>query len=120
MAFSKFHKENRFVKTYGQTIIGHNTDLNTITKCGSYSATSNALAQTLTNCPVTMAFTMNVYNATGNEVETPVVGSWTYFYQEIIPLNKPYEKYYRSFQTSANNTDVYFDSSWVKTAYVTV
>lgn len=46
-------------------IIASNTNLNNITKPGMYYCVASATAQSLTNCPVTTAFGMAVYDANG-------------------------------------------------------
>ena len=47
------------------TAIPSNSDLNNYTTPGSYSAQSDAIAATITNAPITRAFTLDVENALG-------------------------------------------------------
>jgi hypothetical protein len=47
------------------TAIPSNSDLNNYTTPGSYSAQSNTIAATITNAPITRAFTLDVENALG-------------------------------------------------------
>lgn len=55
------------VETLGaRTLIGEGVDLDSFMDVGCYGCTSNAIAQSLTNCPSEFAFVLSVGLATGN------------------------------------------------------
>lgn len=62
-----------------RTIISSNTDLNNITTFGRYACTSISTTQTLSNCPVSSAFTLDV-------IPTP---SETYYSQILYAATSP-------------------------------
>ena len=48
------------------TAIANNTNLNSLTTCGTYNEDSSTNATTLVNCPTKYAFSMNVFDTTGH------------------------------------------------------
>lgn len=82
--------ENAFKKIEGQPI-AENTDLNDITEVGAYYCTQNATVGTLSNCPTTNAFYMEVHEHAGT-------------YQHIITYQSTnYEEWSRNY---------YYDTGW--------
>lgn len=70
---------------YG-TNIGSNKDLNTLTylKVGNYYCTSNVNAQTLTNCPVRVAFMMQIYSPLATTLDNESTGTWVYRIRKLM------------------------------------
>ena len=84
-------------KSLGHGIaIAANTDLDTICTIGNYYCNTNAIASSLGNCPVTVAFTMYVGNSVG----------YRYLYQEIHVYSSG-DIYYRY-----NNSPSYDVTKW--------
>lgn len=92
-------------KPTAQTTISNNTDLNTLTTVGIYKCTSQASATSLTNCPTTSPFRMNVY-ALGEKDS----GTYAYVIQEITPYNSTLI-YWRRCATGAT-ADVWTYGDW--------
>lgn len=57
--------ENGYYSLSRGTLIQSNTDLNTLTAYGNYYCSASSIVSTLSNCPVTSAFTLKVYAGTG-------------------------------------------------------
>lgn len=80
--------------------IPENADLNTIEylKVQSYFCSQNAVAATLTNCPVTTAFMMEVYSPLSTAVDNETTSTWCYRIRRI----KEYQgdEYYQFCNTS--------------------
>ena len=79
-------------------------NLNNFSRVGYYMCKSNAKAATLTNCPTSSAFTLRVFDPTG-DLKT---SGWAYRIQEITTYIG--DKYYRS--GTMNNTTAWTWSAW--------
>ena len=66
--------------------IPNNADLNTVQylAVGNYVCTTTAGAQTLANCPVDVAFRMEVYNSTGTGYGDETTGTWRYRLRKLV------------------------------------
>lgn len=71
--------DNQAWTLYGVEDIPSSSDLNNYKECGNYRVVANSIAQTLTNCPVTSAFMLKVYDGTGNGRTT----GWCYRTQRL-------------------------------------
>lgn len=96
--------------------LGHGTDvpananLNNYTTVGNYRCSTTSAAETIANCPVANAFTLQVYAATGTSTSAPTTASWAYFIQKFTTIGGA--QYYRT-MTFANSTTATF-GNWVK------
>ena len=68
------------------TNIGENADLNTLDylKVGNYYCSANATVKTLTNCPITVAFMMQVYSPLATTIDNETTKTWAYRTRKII------------------------------------
>ena len=64
------------------TAIANNTNLNSLTTCGTYNEDSSTNATTLVNCPTKYAFSMNVFDTTGHANSS----GWAYRIQEVTDI----------------------------------
>lgn len=74
-------------KLYGDgTSIPASADLNTATylTVGRYKCSSTATVETLTNCPTTQAFMMDVYNTLDTSIDNQTTASWTSRTRKIL------------------------------------
>lgn len=73
---------------YG-TAIPANADLNTNTyiKVGNYYCSANATVATLTNCPTTKAFMLQVYSPLATTVDNEETGTWVYRIRKMLVYN---------------------------------
>lgn len=93
------------------TALASNTDLNTITDLGSYGASSSAIAATLVNSPVSVAFIMYVEDVTQASSET---SNYRYRRQRIVAMTPTErEEYTRGLNTSNGGTSWTFQE-WQK------
>ena len=67
------------------TAIGSNANLNTTTylKVGRYYCSANATVATLTNCPVSDAFMMEVYSPLSTTIDNETTKTWCYRLREL-------------------------------------
>lgn len=86
-------------------------DLNNFSRVGYYMCKSNAKAATLTNCPTSSAFTVRVFDPTGDFKTS----GWAYRVQEITTYNN--DKFYRT--GAMNNTANWTWSAWRRTQTTT-
>lgn len=73
---------------YG-TAIGSDVDLNTTTytKVGNYYCSANATVTTLTNCPVTCAFMMQVFSPLATTIDNESTHTWVYRLRKLMTYN---------------------------------
>ena len=71
----------------GSTAIPSGANLNDYKTFGNYACNSNSYAETLSNCPTNVAFTLKVFNATGTDDNTVTPGNYNYIAQEIKVFN---------------------------------
>lgn len=93
---------------YGWTVIPSSSNLNavTYTQCGTYVCQNNADAQTLTNSPTQLGFTMKVFDALGGAQST----GWAYRLQDITDYQgNSYRRY-----GETNGTTTWTWSTWNK------
>lgn len=97
----------------GHKIIPNNANLNTLDyiKVDSYRIVSNASVATLTNCPVSIAFRMDVYNASGVTYDDESTKPWVYRYREITTLAG--EKW-KQLVYSGNTAGQFVYDQWMK------
>lgn len=98
------------------TEITANINLNTINyiKVGLYYCSTNATVGTLTNCPVSSAFMMEVYSPLSTtNVGKEETEAWIYRLRKIVTLNG--DTYYQ-FVNSNETAGVFTYGSWVKVA----
>ena len=71
------------------TAITANQNLNTVNfiKVGKYYCTANAIVQTLTNCPTTEAFMMEVFSPLSTTYDNETTSQWVYRLRRITTLN---------------------------------
>ena len=101
---------NNRLKLSGLTQIPANSNLNNYTTVGNYASSSNANTKTLSNCPVQVAFSLYVTNATGSsQTSATTSNAYVYFLQQIIDMHG--NKYVRTI-TYNNSTSPTF-GSWV-------
>ena len=99
---------------WGFTKIPSNSDLNDYTACGYYKYSDDATASSITNCPVSSAFTMRVWNALGVADHDAISGqTWRYRLQKLTTWNG-YE--YIRYATTGNSGTVTF-SAWRAVKY---
>lgn len=95
--------------TYGtdRTSIPKYANLNTYLTAGCYKCAQNEIAATLDNCPVNMAFTMNVLSGNGVYDKVNDKTQWQYLIQEI----RTYEgaMYYRKVCTDISSASIVYD-----------
>lgn len=121
MSASDKTKVNNIDKNYrlsvglvGHKIIPNNANLNTLDyiKVDSYRIVSNASAATLTNCPVSIAFRMDVYNAVGSgNYDDESTNPWVYRYREITTYTG--EKW-KQLVYSGNTAGQFVYDQWMK------
>lgn len=71
---------NNRLKLSDLTQIPANSNLNNYTTVGNYASSSNANTKTLSNCPVQVAFSLYVTNATGSsQTSAPTSNAYVYF-----------------------------------------
>lgn len=105
----KVNKDQVFLG-YGHTQIPANANLNSYLTGGTYCCSGSANANTLTNCPVSEAFTMFVYNAVGGDyAQPPASNTYRYIRQLVIPFSST--KIYMR-MISYNNTTTPSYGSW--------
>lgn len=94
------------------TAISANSDLNTTAflKVGNYYCSKNADVATLTNCPTTMAFMMQVYSPLSTTIDNESK-TWVYRLRKLITHKG--EEYYQ-FVNSGATGGVFTYGSWVK------
>lgn len=70
---------------YG-TAIGSNANLNTVTylKVGNYYCSANVTVATLTNCPTTSAFMMQVYSPLSTTINNESSSTWVYRIRKLL------------------------------------
>ena len=70
------------------TAIASNKDLNTLEflSVGKYYCSTNAVAQTLSNCPTTQAFMMEVFSPLSTTIDNESTGTWVYRLRMITTL----------------------------------
>jgi len=96
------------------TTISENVDLNTVDylKVGTYSCRTSVIAATLTNCPTSSAFMMQVISPTSTTIDNEnVTNTSVYRVRKILDLNgDEYKQYVRK----ANGSSTYTYSGWKK------
>lgn len=99
---------------YG-TAIAANSDLNTTAflKVGNYYCSQNANVATLTNCPTTLAFMMQVYSPLSTTIDNETTKAWVYRLRKII-THKGVEYY--QFVNSGATAGTFTYGAWVKQA----
>jgi len=97
--------------TYGtdRIAIEANSDLNTITAIGCYKCASSNHVNSLSNCPATEAFIMDVISANGASVG--ITGTYSYVLQTLITFTG--KMYVRSVYTLGNVNEVTY-TDWAK------
>ena len=96
------------------TDISYGADLNDYTACGYYKYSDDATASSITNCPVSSAFTMRVWNALGVADHDAISGqTWRYRLQRLTTWNG-YE--YIRYATTGNSGTAAF-SAWRAVKY---
>lgn len=77
------------VRTVATKGIPQNADLNTVEylAVGNYYCQLNNTATTLTNCPATQAFRMEVYNANSSSYNDETTATWLYRWRKITDLS---------------------------------
>lgn len=70
---------------YG-TAVTASSDLNTVTyiKVGNYYCSANATVATLTNCPTSAAFMMQVYSPLATSYDNESTGTWVYRLRKLM------------------------------------
>ena len=70
------------------TAIASNKDLNTLEflSVGKYFCSTNVVAQTLSNCPTTQAFMMEVFSPLSTTIDNESTGTWVYRLRMITTL----------------------------------
>lgn len=98
------------------TSIPANANLNTIeyVKIGKYYCSLNADAETITNCPVKVAFSMEVFNPLGTNVDDETTKAYTYRMRVLTQYNSGQQ--YLQFCRTGATPGVWTYDSW----YVTV
>ena len=93
--------------TYGtqRILINENGDLNNYLNCGGYKCINNTTVETLKNCPVNMAFTMDVLSVTGATDKLDVT-LYYYIVQTIRTLGG--EMWYREVNSNASNGSIVY------------
>ena len=99
---------------YG-TAIAANSDLNTTAflKVGNYYCSQNASVATLTNCPTTLAFMMQVYSPLSTTIDNETTKTWVYRLRKII-THKGVEYY--QFVNSGATAGTFTYGAWIKQA----
>lgn len=71
------------------TSIPESANLNTIEflKIGKYYCSQNVIAKTVKNCPVNMAFSMEVFNPLGTSVDDETTADYTYRLRVLTPYD---------------------------------
>lgn len=71
------------------TSVPANANLNTIPylRIGKYYCSQNKYAETVKNCPVNMAFSMEVFNPLGTNVDDETTAEYTYRLRVLTPYN---------------------------------
>lgn len=93
------------------TNIPSNADLNDYTACGYYRVSDNSAVSTLSNCPVSKSFTMEVSNAVGKTDSDAIAGTtWRYRIQRVTDYET--REYVRLAYTNGSGTVTF--STWKK------
>ena len=96
---------------WGFTAIPENADLNDYTACGYYRVSDNSTVSTLSNCPVSKSFTMQVSNAIGKTDSGAITGTtWHYRIQRVTDYET--KEYVRLVYTNGSGTLTF--STWKK------
>lgn len=85
-----WYNPNDYTMEYGEREqIPSGTDLNDYVSIGNYACLNILTASSLSNCPTTNAFILNVFSSIGDDTKTPASGSTGYYYyiQELIDIN---------------------------------
>lgn len=89
------------------TAVPANANLNTITylKVGNYCCSTNVTAATLTNCPTTSAFMMQVFSPLATTIDNESTGTWVYRLRKLLTYTGyEYQQYVYSNGTAGNFT----------------
>ena len=93
------------------TSIPSGADLNDYTACGYYRVSDNSTVSTLSNCPVSKSFTMQVSNAVGKTDSGAIAGTtWRYRIQRVTDYET--REYARLVYTNGSGTVTF--STWKK------
>ena len=93
------------------TSIPSGADLNDYTACGYYRVSDNSTVSTLSNCPVSKSFTMEVSNAVGKTDSGAITGTtWRYRIQRVTDYET--REYVRLVYTNGSGTVTF--STWKK------
>lgn len=96
---------------WGFTEIPSGADLNDYTACGYYRVSDNSTVSTLSNCPVSKSFTMQVSNAVGKTDSGAITGTtWHYRIQRVTDYET--REYARMVYTNGSGTVTF--STWKK------
>lgn len=108
------NKADKSLGLWGFTAIPANSDLNDYTACGYYCHGLDSTVSTLANCPVSKAFTMKVFSATGDSSYDTLLGDhWHYRVQRITTIyGDEYVRY-----AYADNTDTVIFGAWKSVLY---
>ena len=104
-AISEFDSKFMPFKPLNPTIIPSNADLNSYTTVGIYYCNTNNIAKTLSNCPVSAVFRLNVYT-----VGTKDSGNYAYVIQELIPYSST--MVYRRRLSTGSTADSWTFGKW--------
>lgn len=105
--------ETRHYALDGGVPIAANSDLNSFTDLGNYYCNLNATVATLTNCPVTKAFTLKVENRTGGET-----GTNRYRIQKLTAFDTGIT--YTRQLTSSNSGSTWTYGDWLSDGWVDI
>lgn len=96
------------------TSVPANANLNTIEflKIGKYYCSQNVDAKTVKNCPVNMAFSMEVFNPLGTNVDDETTAEYTYRLRVLTPYNTGVQ-YMQCCRTSGTPGTWTYDSWYV-------
>lgn len=104
-------KADKSMGLWDFTDIPANSDLNDYTACGYYKVSTLSTVPTLSNCPVSTSFTMQVSNANGRTDSGTITGTtWKYRIQRVTDYKTT--EYVRLIYTDGSGTLTF--SSWKK------
>lgn len=110
---SIFERELRMLVPTG-TAIGSSKNLNTVEflKVGRYYCSTNATVATLTNCPTSSAFMMEVFSVLSTTIDDETTNTWCYRLRMLTTYTG--ETYVQQCETTGT-VNVWTYHSWVRT-----
>ena len=98
------------------TAIPANTDIKTTNylKVGKYVCSSSATAATLTNCPTTVAFNMEVFSPLKDAIDDETTAQWVYRVRKITTLSGDI---YIQEVSSGSTVGTFYYGSWKQVAW---